>query len=393
MLFFSCILIGLFALMILHGDRTYGDENIHFWQIGEFFSNQRGIHPGLTTLPVFHALFAFFGRIFGVKTLSFFRFLNFLFAIASLGAYFFISKKFHRGSEYERTLQFFFLPNLFSYFFLVYTDIVALCLYLISFYCILQKKYTLSAIFGALSLAIRQLNIFWYLFTWIFGYTREYGYAFRWKEFFAYSKKTWIFLQGFFLYASFVLWNRGVPLGDREAQYVTFGFGNIFMMLLLSFFLFFPIFLGNIHKTLQWLNGRWVMLAAFVPIFWLYAATPYSHKYNQPIYAFYIHNIPLEFFRAHPTAKIAAFAAIATAVLSLLFLAHKRLELSLVYVFAVLSLLPLSLIEPRYSILPLITFNALRPRQSRAAEWLLVLLYIFASAIFFQGIAQEKFFL
>ena len=61
--------------------------------------------------------------------------------------------------------------------------------------------------------------------------------------------------------------------------------------------------------------------------------------------------------------------------------------------FAVLSFLPMPLIEPRYYIVALTLFLALRPPMSRAATVATFAYYIPASAWILYNISRQNFFL
>ena len=136
-----------------------------------------------------------------------------------------------------------------------------------------------------------------------------------------------------------------------------------------------------------------MLAGGFALYFYTYA---HPHKYNTPELGFYIHNLLIHYTADFTVGRVLAFIpvawmalAFATAVRA----SEYTAEMLLLVPFALLSLLPMPLIEPRYYLVALCLFIALRPPMSRAATVASFAYYIPASAWILYNISRQNFFL
>ena len=211
------------------------------------------------------------------------------------------------------------------------------------------------------------------------------------------ARRGWLLLLVVFAFGAFVLWNGGVAMGDVEQHPLSLNLSNLYFCLLVAWALFLPFNieqLGNIGRLLA--ERKWVwaaLIGAFVVYFFTYTAT---HKYNSPALDFYRHNLLIHYTVDFTLGRILAFILIAWMVLSFVTAANTsvyRREMLLLAPFALLSFLPMPLIEPRYYIVALCLFLALRPTMSRAATVATLTYYIPASAWILYNISRQNFFL
>jgi len=195
----------------------------------------------------------------------------------------------------------------------------------------------------------------------------------------------------------FVIWNGGVALGDVEQHPVSLNVSNLYFFLLLAWFLFLPFNLaqlGNIKRLLQ--ANSWLLLvlvAAFAVYFLSYE---HPHKYNTPELGFYRHNLLLHYSSDFTANRVAAFIPMAWMALSVVTAARSSdypAYMWLLLPFALLSFVPLPLIEPRYYFVTLSLLLAFRPAMSTPANTATLIYYILASSWILYNISREAFFI
>jgi len=433
-----CILIffilgaSLYSFHFLKTDRTYGDENIHSWQIQQFRSGDFKLHPNLTTLPGYHYLMYSFIRIPKVASIHNMRILTFAFGILALLFFYLCAKIISPGDADIKTLQFFFLPILFQYFFLIYTDVVSLLFVLIALFFVLKKHNIISFVFIFASILIRQTNIIWLLFIFVAIFLREYQNnnlpqpllrkegndkkfpplanvlpltkgelegvdtqcPGRLGGVFTHCKKNILFIAGIMAFGAFIFLNKGFALGDKEMHpWFSFHMGNIYIALIAFFFLFLPLNIYNFKKIVLFIKKKPLVLGFLFILFLVYIFTStYMHHYNEERYVFYIKNVLLVFLNKHIIIRLLFFIPIAYSILSLCVTKLHEKWQYLLYPASILLLLPSSLIEHRYYIIPFSLFILFKKNQPKWIEYSQIAIFIIASLGIMYGLSQEKFF-
>ena len=172
LIIFLILIIHILAFFFLNRNTLYSDEYIHYDQINRFLTGKLTLHPGLTIIPTFHIVIAFFGNIFSQSSITAIRFIVFILDSLSLFIFYLVAKTINSENSLLKTLQFYFLPIIYPFFFIIYTDIFSLSLLLISTYYVLKNKNFLSFVFAFLSILVRQNNIVWYCFIFFLIYIR-----------------------------------------------------------------------------------------------------------------------------------------------------------------------------------------------------------------------------
>lgn len=272
--------------------------------------------------------------------------------------------------SFFETLKYLLLPILFPYLFLIFTDSMSLALILLTLYFVLCKRYSIAGITGILSLMIRQNNVVWLVFFTAILLSQENPLRFRQRI----LKANGLLLSLLF-FLVFVVLNSGLIWGDRSSHGgEIFNFGNIFFILVVFFWLYFPSYLNKdkVSQIIKAVSRHF--LAIFVlllSVFIVYMADfDVSHKYN--FVPGYFRNSILVLMASDIPIKIFFFSFIA---LSLLFLFNTKFtekKYLLLYPFSLLYLIPSKLIEHRYYIIPLVLFMLFRQRDKKENSFQLV---------------------
>ncbi|MBP6724001.1 MAG: hypothetical protein KA137_04140 [Halioglobus sp.] len=389
-----------------------GDEDVHRFQIDWFLQGRYELFEHVTVLPLYHLVVAALAQFSGLTSLNGLRLVHMLFAAAAIPAFFALCRALYPAQAAGRTAQFMFIPILFPLFFLTYTDLPGLAFTFLMLERTFRRSYPWAAVFALVAVAMRQPNIVWVAFAFglvalqvagdlagssppgASGGRRAGAVPGLLPETLRRGRYLIAVILGF---AVFVLWNGGVAIGDVEQHRVALNLSNLYFCLLVGFALFLPFNLGQLGNIRRLLGRhRWlapVLLACFFAYFLTYE---HPHKYNSFSLAFYRHNWFLHYTSDVTAIRIAAFIPMAWMALSFATAAGNsdyRREMLLLVPFALLSMVPLPLIEPRYYYVALCLFLALRPTMSTAANLITLLYYIAVSAYVVEGISRQAFFL
>jgi alpha-1,2-glucosyltransferase len=139
-----------------------------------------------------------------------------------------------------------------------------------------------------------------------------------------------------------------------------------------------PLHLANSRRIFTLLCDRpiWIFIGAcglplFVLTFWA------DHGYNN--FGGFIHNEVVFWLRASLTNKVLAYLAIVWCFYSLLVTELANRRFYWLYPLSILAVLPHSLIEQRYFMIPIVLFLALRKRTSDKLDHLTMSVFIIAS--------------
>jgi alpha-1,2-glucosyltransferase len=388
------------------------DEPHHIAQIRFLMRGEWRLVPSLTTVPGYHALIAGLGALVGKSDLPSLRLYSLTLSIVALAALFILARDAGDGRPVERLLQIAFLPILFPLFFLVYTDVVALLFFALALLLQERRRYWLAAAAATATLAIRQNYIVWFGLAALLltlevvrghvaaGTMAPARVPATARPFL--NRKTVAELAtqgaghgiGLALFAAFVIWNRGIAIGDRAMHpFPSVHFGNIYFALFLTFFLLLPLHVANARRIAE-VARRPATILALVGLLVLFLATfRTDHPYNQPELRWWLHNALLTFLASSAWTKLAMFAPMALALLSLCVTLLREPTHYLLYPFAVLSLLLAWQIEQRYYLAPLTLFLLFRVQRSLLFEWSLIAYLVTFTGILFLGISSGAYFL
>ena len=366
------------------------DESAHRDQIQRFLRGDFSQAEGLTVIPGYHAAIALGARLVGQSSLPWLRRISLGFSFLAVVAFLQNAISFEASSARLRTLQFLFLPIVFPYFFVLYTDIASLLCVLLMLLAARWDRPAAAGAFGAVSVLMRQNNIVWVAFTLLVlllawggrsgtprgnvlallrgrASVRAVGAALA-----AYGP----FLLTFLGFAAFVAARRDVAMADTSHHpFPEVHFGNVYYLLFHTFLLFLPLHVANAPLVLRRVRARPVLTALLLLAFYLVYLYTFvnDHEYNQ--IPRFLRNRVLMFASQDVWHKTLFFLPIALAVLSLSVVRLRERTLYLLYPFAVLYLLPSWLIEDRYCIIPVTLFLLFVETQAKVVEYAKAILY------------------
>ena len=386
----------LFLWIVVMTQKPLADERFHYAEFKLLYHGHWEIKSYLTTIPGYHLVIAGLARVLNSDRLFTMRNISLMFSLLTIPVVWLIGKKlgWNEKEEKNRIAQFIVLPLSLPFFFLAYTDMFSLLIFLISFYFLLAKKYKLSGFFIILSCLVRQTNIIWLLFEWGYIFLETVGFkTFSTEALLKFVKKTWVYFLGTVAFFVFVYLNDGVAVGDRTNQQMGFFLGNIYFCLFLFFALFLPLHLKNVGKILEFIKKHYFLSLAVVSIIassFLFVPRV-LHIYN--IDAYFLRNDFIKFVYAYPLALFVYFILITIAVFSLMVTKLTMKNAWIMYPATLLLLAPSWLIEQRYFIVPFVLFILLREKIDEKSERAMICINALIAIIFLFVIFSRKFFI
>ena len=158
------------------------DEHYHYRQIVRFIGGDFTPDPELPMIPGYHYVISGIGKIFNLLehsyygAVSYFRFISLIISLGIIPVFYLVARIKDEKSAIIRTLQFSFFPLVSPFFFLIYTDLPSLLLMLGAFYLMLKKRMFWGVILASFNIYLRQNNIIWLMFFYVYFYVRENGY-------------------------------------------------------------------------------------------------------------------------------------------------------------------------------------------------------------------------
>lgn len=371
------IVVGGF--LVIPDANLYVDEVVHHAVIQNFCNLRGEISAHLTNIPAYHgtvALLCYLGSWFlQFDSLAWVRVLSLGLGLAGLWIIYKTAEELGHERPDLKVLQVFFLPVSYTFFFLVYTDIPALMLVILGLYLTLKKKYMWAGLVATLSVAFRQNNIVWLGWLAVLVYLQEYGWRLSLGKVLTWMRKVWVFVLGTLGFGAFVYLNGGISLAEAEAwAHPAFSLyvGNIYLMLLYFLVVFLPEFFLLVRKSWEGVREKmgW-FIGALILLLGVYVLRfENTHPYNQHVFS--LHNMVLVEMVKSKARMIWAFVPMALAVFMLFARRLKERKYYLMYLFAVLFVLPSWLIEPRYYIVPFSLYLLLRVEEKAKNEWIIL---------------------
>ena len=396
---FLAIAIGaLYATTIAfssHGaertDELYHYAQIHLFRHGEF----RVLDYYLTTIPGYHAAVAALLWISGLDSLAAARAITALFGLVAAAAFHSLRARTQPGGESLATAQFFVLPVLAPFFFLVYTDVLALALVLWATVATTRGKHLVSALIVTAALLVRQSDVVWAGFLAalaIWPHVRE-------RRSFELREVAHLFapyLLPVVAFLAFWAWNGSISLSRVQAgahPAMTFHLANVLLALVVA----------GLLLPLQSLLGLRDFAAASRKRQWLLAIPPLvfaavyfgfhaDNPYNTALPDFYLHNGLAQAISSQTGWRLLAAAV---AVLSVCGLAPTRLKPAAafwLYPITAFALAAEWLVETRYLIVPFALWLAFREQRSKAVEYATLALWAALAVWIIAGMLNGRIF-
>ncbi|MBI3618785.1 hypothetical protein HY213_01985 [Candidatus Peregrinibacteria bacterium] len=412
------ILLLFICFRSIENHEPIADERFHLDQIFQFSQGHFAIQPTVTQIPGYHAIVAaeFFllqrGDMHEVF-LDTIRLCSFILSLATIVAFFACALSICGKDAWRRILLFVFFPILFPLFFLLYTDVAALGIFLLGLFFVLRQRSTLGLLVGSLSILVRQTSIVWVFFLalsvimndlhesplpmkripgWGFveiSCNRE-GLKRIWSRHRSVILMTTGIAVAFFL---FMLVNGGIAVQDKHSHPVGVYMGNIWLTLFLFFLLFLPLHVANAQAMGKVLLRHPLASALCAGAIALLVVVTFNNFHPNNHVSFFLRNRIVTAFSASIAMKLLFSLPIMLAVLSLAVTRLRSKPAYLLYPMTVLCLLPSWLIEERYALIPFVLFLLFIERQKPWVEYSLLAFWILLSAVFFWGIRADMFFL
>ena len=384
--FIAATTMKLIFFLYLNIKGYIADEGFHAGMVDAFLRGQWDNLPtSVTTPPYFHAALAFLTHISGVKEmyLEAMRASQMLLSIGAIPCFYLIAKELRHVNCDMRMLMCLYLPIYLPLFNLVYTDPPSVTFTALMLLLTLKKYYWLAALAALLGLAVRQMTIIWAFFCTayiVFDFIdNRYGkisHKLFLKFFWSNLKGTWPKVTPFLVPASafiiFIIYNKGIVAGDKEAHPTSFNLANLFCFLIASFILFLPYQLEKFNENIETIKNKkwlWYAIPIYFTIYLIFHKI--THDYNKPSMDWWVHNQILIVSSTNAFYKVLFFAPILWATLTYWNIAkqsEKPWKMYLLYACGSLSFVPLPLVELRYYTISIIFFILLKPKLSDISE-------------------------
>lgn len=402
------LLFVVYSYSNLHG--YISDEGYHAKMIDALLRKEWDNLPtNVTTPPFFHAIIAFFIHISGAKSqlLELMRAIQLVISLGAIPCFYLVAARLRQQDCDMRLLLCLCLPLYTPLLNLVYTDPPAVTFTLLMTFFMLKGNHWLAALIGVLGIGIRQMTVIWACFCTVYtliSYFEAHAERSELRKALTsikeLAKAIWLVLPYLLPAAAFIgytLYNGGIVAGDKVNHSTSFNLGNFFFFLLTSFIIFLPYVIGaakdvlNMVCTKVWL---WFLIPiTLVAYLYFYKIT---HVYNNPDMSWWIHNQLFAFSTKSAAIKALFFIPIALMLLTYIhfLLSHKKpWQMALLYAFALLSFVPLPLVEARYYLVGLLFFILWKPTQSIWAERCALIYMMILSFYVVNGASTKSFFL
>lgn len=365
---------------------TIGDEWVHWQQIRRFVQGDYRIYEEyLTNVPGYHWLLAGLLMPFDLQALGWTRAVTALMTLASVSLFYRVRLQLHPADAQRATAQFFFLPTMFIYGYMAYTDVPALMFLLAALLATLKGRHVLSAFLLLASMAMRQNNVLWVVFLAVFaswpvlqqmvGQVAREAARVPWKQLtLELFGIVWPYVLVVGCFCVYWVINGSIAYSTAQSENAHPDFrldiGNPVFLLAIAAVLF-PLQIaaawGRLLAVGSTWRGAWVWLLPMV-LFGLYAGFFQVHHPFNFITQGNVRNQLLQQVAAGGAAWWALGLLASWAGAGLLFFRYARPQGWLWLPFSLLFVGASWMIETRYTIVPLVLLLALRRPESDGME-------------------------
>ncbi|NSL55470.1 hypothetical protein HJ583_010580 [Uliginosibacterium sp. IMCC34675] len=395
-----CILIGAVFGLALVGTQAglLSDEGFHGAQIWHMYAGNWEILDNITMIPTYHAVLALVAQALHFYHDQMHRTVTLVGALSLpwIGWYMLVRQM--PAEAGRRVLQLWYFPLLFPFYFMMYTDAWAAAAVLATAMCALSGRLLWAGVAGAIAFVLRQDTIIWSaLMLWLVmldGVKLEHWRAMLRRLLLNTLCKAWPLLLLLGVVVAFVIWNKGVAVGDRSFHQEGVNPGNIYSFLIWSWVIFLPHNLQAVPRILDLMARRPAVVLMLLAGFLLYMGTYTNpHPYNQEHLRWWLHNELLYWLTQSFTFRVLAFLPVAWMVLTACVTRMPDARLNWLYPAAIASAAMHPLIEPRYYVPALLLFVLWRPLMSERWENFALIYGILMSAFMLFGSVTRLFFI
>lgn len=362
------------------------DEVLHDRQVTNFLSGNFVLLRRLEMFPAFHLFAAGLLRVIGVHSEAALRLIAAGVSAFFLGCFYLAADELQPRTALLRSLQMLFLPIVFPFYFLFYTDIAALACLTAGIYGALRSRDLLSCLCGTLALLIRQNYLPWFFFLWMFVWSRR-AAQFPPRRFLA---TRWYFPMVMLTLCSWAFFHGGFSLQPpADTAQISVSPGNVMFFLALLPLLFLPLIAAFRKEELRDIRKPVVIgavLGTFLVTYLLFEA---PHPYN--LFQGHLRTYLFLAVKGDSLTRF-GFSALAAFGMLLLFVTRFISHRALLAFCTVCALLPMKLIEQRYYFPALALGLLFREHSGVKTERLLAGYSGFLSVVFFEGIVRGLWF-
>jgi len=364
------------------------DEANHLGQIQRYLAGNYVTTS--TASGGFHATAATFAWLTGRSGREEIRLFVLLISGVTILTFRTLVKSFEPQASTVRTLQFALFPLLFPFWFLIYTDVLALLLLLLAVLALTRDRFHLTGMLAILSVAVRQTYVVWLAMLGV--WTAIVNSAGTLRQL---ARRGMSFGIAAALFLLFVLVNDGVAIGDRDSHPdMELHTENLLFMLVCFFLLFLPLIVSRLPQIAR-LHPAVLIGVGLSSVVLFFGTFRVDHPYNLNVITqdVFLRNAMLQAMTSSTLGRVATSAAITLAALSLFVIRLRQPVHYLIYPFAALSLMPVWLIEQRYYLPVFALFMVFRESASPGVERAIVAMNGVVALYLFAGVAQGWFFL
>ena len=394
-----CVLLGAvfgFALVSTHPG-LINDEGFHGPQIWNFFTDNFTILGSTTMIPSYHAVLALIARLIGRYDDNLHRLITLLVGLAMPWLAFRMVKLHAPLEAGRRTVQLFYFPILFPFFFLIYTDVWTTTAIIATCLCAMNRRFLLAGLTGLAAVLLRQDAVIWVGLAWLLVAFDGCAMILRqleWRKIIANAGVRGLpLLTVMLLFVGFVFWNKGVAVGDRSQHQSGFTVTNIYVFLFYGWLMFLPMNLEAVPRILTLLRKP-AVVACLALGFLIYMGT-YSntHGYNGEGMRFWLHNELLYWPTKFLSVRALGYLGVAWMALTMCVTRLPQPRLYWLYAVALLAAAMHPLIEPRYYLPGLLLLQICRPKLDERWENAQLVFNILLSAGLMFGTVTMVFFI
>jgi alpha-1,2-glucosyltransferase len=374
------------VLAILPGSPII-DESVHYKVIGRLLRGDFNLGGGdeIAMLPGYHYLCYVIASLAGTASIEGIRAIGATISLASIAVFYGLVKSKNTEVASVRSAQYAFLPVLFPFFFLTYTDATSIAFLLAAYYFLDRGEWAASGLFSFFSVLIRQNNIVWVVYFAALAFRGGRGSM---SALVPYAPSLAIIAVLFFVN------DFSLAFGHRE-YHPSFSFytENIFNFLFVYFFLSLPEIL---HQSVNLLRDA--AKARYLPVALGATLIVCANSFNAPHkFNLILQNHLLSSMIASAMAHDALFRAAYLIPVGFSILSLWRLGLNadkwVFYAFTVVYLAPFGNLDFRYYLVPLVLLLIHKKPTDGRVEWATAALYFATSMLLIALIAEKRMFL
>ncbi|HET7403388.1 MAG TPA: hypothetical protein VFJ62_16450 [Usitatibacter sp.] len=381
--------VALGAAVAWHIPQQLVDEMHYGPQVQAFMEGRFTLDPAITMLPTYHAIVAAIARMFGGYSDRLARAVSLAGSVLVFPLALRLADAPDRG---VRALQCLFVPLLFPYLFLIYTDAWSLAAFGALVLCTVRRRFAAAALAGAFGTLLRQDFIVWVVMAWAMAVWRDGITPPSVREAASNALRAWPFALVVAGFAVFVAWNGAVAMGDRSRHEHGVNVTNVYLMLAYGWFAFLPFNAKVAPRLVGMLRRPWCALAVGGAFAAYMATFSNPHEYNRLLTHYFIHNAALAMLADSWALRAVAFVPIAWMALAAVSACVDRPQLRVPLAFATAAAALHPLVEPRYYLPAFFLFILWRPAATPRAEIALTGAYLATSLALLQAVASTLLF-